>query len=300
MWYLLAPTLVGIVCAVPFWLAGRARRPRLDRRHAVLTATAAGTSSLVMTAFTLSAMAAVFVIPIPAYPWDVFSAIRYLLPVLLGILVVLTLGIPSRSGRSSGAQLTPRTWFSFLDRIWIAITLIVLGIVVAVTVAAGLASERDEAGQFTRYVIELGPGGSATNIYGWHHSVGPLIAVIILLAAAVAALAGIARPPHTEDVEADIARRRLRSTNVARIATGALLLHLATVLRSLEVTSSMSLTVGAASGENFRSGTSFAALTPVLGGGALLAGSIGLALWIVTALSSRSRPTQSAREKVPA
>lgn len=301
MWYLFAPIVVGIAGAVPLWLLGRARRPGLDRRSAILTAVVAGVSSLAMVAYSLSPVVALSgAIPLHAVPWDAYSAVRYLLPLVLGVLTVLALGIPARTRGSSGAQLTPRTWSSFLGRSWIATLLSVLGVVVAVTVAAGLASGRDDAGHYTQYVVDLGPGSMAMTIYGWHFSVGPLVAVAVLLAATVAALARIARPPHPEDLEVDIARRRLQSTNVVRVATGALLLHLATVLRSLAQTAASSLTVWAESGEHFRSGTSFAALSPVLQVGALLAGSIGLALWILTMLSARSRRDLPVRQTVSA
>ncbi|GAA1484163.1 hypothetical protein [Brachybacterium fresconis] len=301
MWYLLAPTVLGIAGGVLLRLLRGAHLPSLDRRSAALTAAAAGASSLAMVVYSLSAVFAVSgVIPLYAFPWDAYVAVRYLLPLLVGILAVLALGIPARNGSVSGAQLTRRTWTSFLGRSWILALLLALGVVVAVTVAAGLASQRDDAGHFTRYVVELGPGSMATTIYGWHLSVGPLVAVGVLLVATVVALAGIARPPHPEDLEADIARRRLRSANVARIATGALLLHLATVLRSVARTAGATLMVGAESGEQFRSGTSFAALAPVLQGAALLTGAIGLALWILTALSCRSRHDQTARQPASA
>lgn len=297
MWYLFAPTVLGIAGAVVLRCLRRAGRPRLDRRSAIITAVAAGVSSLTMVIYSLSVAIALFgIIPLYAFPWDTYSAIRFLLPLVLGVVTVIALGFPARGQGTSGAQLTPRTWSSFLDRSWIATFLSVLGVVVAVTVAAGLASQPDDAGHFTQYVVELGPGSMAVSIYGWHLSVGPLVAVAFLPVATLVALGGIARPPHPENLEADIARRRLRSTNVSRIATGALLLHLAAVLRSLAGTASSSLTVGAESGEHFRSGTSFAALTPILQGGALLAGAVGLALWILTALSAHSRQVRCARQ----
>lgn len=296
MWFLLIPLVVGVLGAALLRLVLRRRLPRLDRPAALVTALAAGVSSLIMIVFSTSPLILMYVTELRSLPWDVYAAVRFVLPLALGVVTVLLLGLPARGRRSSGAQLARRTWTSFLSRPWLVVLGIVLALVVTITVSAGLVSERDEDGHFTRYVIELGSGGAETDFYGWHYSMAPMIGVVILLAAAVVAWAGIARPPHPEDVEQDVAQRRLRSTNVARIATGALLLHLASILRLLKSTAMLSLTVGAESGEHFSTGSAYSDLAPFLEYGAPLVAAIGLGLWVYTALTALPLFAGSPRE----
>ncbi|MGP5481773.1 hypothetical protein [Brachybacterium alimentarium] len=300
MWLLLFPVVAGVLGAALLRLVLRAKRPRLDRPAALVTALAAGASSLIMIVFSTSTVIPMYVADVPSFPWETYGAVRFVLPLALGILTVLLLGLPARSGRAGGAQLTRRTWTSFLSRPWVAILGIVLALVVILTLSAGVVSQPDEDGRFTRYVIELGNGGAETDFYGWHYSMAPMIALVILVVATVRAWAGIARPPHPEDVEQDIARRRLRSTNVARITTGALLLHLAAILRDLESTSRLSLTVGAESGEHFSTGSAFSDLAPFLEYGAPLVAAIGLGLWVHTALTALPASAGSASAASPA
>lgn len=296
MWLLYLPLVMGVLGAALLRFVLRRRRPRLARSTGILTALAAGVSSLIMIVFSTSPLIPMYVTELQSFPWDAYAAMRFVLPLALGVITVLLLGLPARGGRSAGAQMTRRTWTSFLSGPWMVILGIVLALVVTITVTAGLVSERDEDGHFTRYVIELGSGGAESDFYGWHYSMAPMITLVILLAATAVAWAGIARPPHPEDVEQDIAQRRLRSANVARFTTGALLLHLASVLRLLASTSTMSLTVGAESGEYFSTGSAFSDLAPFLEYGAPLLAAIGLGLWVYTALTALPRSARTSRE----
>ena len=296
MWLLSLPLVVGVLVAALLRWVLRRKHPRPTRPTALVTALAAGVSSLAMIVFSISPVILTYVAELRPLPWSVYAAVRFVLPLALGVITVLLLGLPVRNRRSSGAQLTRRTWTSFLSRPWMVILGIVLALVVTITVAAGLVSERDEDGHFTRYVIELGSGGAETDFYGWYYSMAPMITLVILLAATAVAWAGIARPPHPEDVEPDIAQRRLRSANVARFTTGALLLHLASVLRLLASTSTMRLTVGAESGEYFSTGSAFSDLAPFLEYGAPLVAAIGLGLWVYTALTALPLSADPSRE----
>lgn len=293
MWYLLAPVLLGILLGAVGALAPLLRsggaRARLDRRSAMLTVAAAGTAAVVMIAQRVGMLPALLTGDLWRYPWELHAAIRYALPLALGILVVLVLAVPARRAGSPAASLTPRGWTSFLSPARLAVTAGVLVLVLAITLAAGLASTVDEEGHHTRYLVELGRSSMETTFYGWHDSSVPLLLLAALTVSAVGAWSAIARPPHPEDIAQDIAARRLRSANVARAATGAMLLHLSTVLASLHGTATASLTVHAESGEFFRSGPAFADLAPVLQGGAVLAEILGLGLWVLTALSTVRR-----------
>lgn len=293
MWYLLTPVLLGICLGAIGALVPRVRRSgavaRLDRRSATLTLAAAGAACLVMIAIRAAMVSALFAGVPSGFPWAFHAAIRYALPLALGILVVLVLAVPARRASSPGASLTPRRWTSFVSPAHLAITAGVLVLVLAITVAAGLASTVDEEGHHTRYLVELGTASMETTFYGWHYSIVPLLLLATLMATTLLAWSAIARPPHPEHLAEDVAARRLRSANIAHAATGAMLLHLATVLTSLHGTASASLTMHAESGEYFRSGAPFASLAPVLQGGALLAEVIGLGLWVLTALGAVHR-----------
>lgn len=300
MVYLLAPLVLGIVGGVLFGVLRRARHPRLDRRSALLTALAAGVAALVIIVARGGAAVATYAISISAFPWEGYDMVRYLLPLVLGILVILVLAIPPRRERAGGARLTRRTWSSFVGRPWIITLLLVLGIVLAVTVATGLASSRDEEGHYTQYVLDAGFGALEVPFYGWHTSAGPLVALVVLLVATFLAWSAIARPPYSEDLEGDVARRRQRSTNVARVAAGAMLLHLSTVLGSVAQIASGSLFSFDEDGNRFDAWMPFASLSTALQAGCLLAGAIGLGLWVVTALTAVGSSVPSASEKVSA
>lgn len=293
---LLLPAVVGVLGAALTRLALRGRLPRLERPAARATALAAGGSALLMIVFMASPVIPMYVTEVSAFPWAAHSAVRFVLPLVLGILAVLLLGLPVRARRSRSAQLTRRTWTSFLSPPWMVALGIVLALVVTVTVSAGMVSERDEEGRFTLYVIELGSGSASTGFYGWHHSIAPMVALVLLLVAAAVAWAGIARPPHPEDVEQDIARRRLRSTNVARLTIGALLLHLASILRLLENAASMRLTLFEEAGAGYTATANYSDLQPFLQHGAPLLATIGLGLWVYTALTALPASAGSPRE----
>ena len=290
MWYLLAPMLLGLLLGAVGALAPPLRkgrpRARLDRRSAALTLAAAGTASLVVIALRVGMLPAIITGDLWNYPWELHAAIRYALPLVLGVLVTLVLAVPARRASSPAASLTPRRWTSFLSPARLAATAAVLVLVLAITVAAGLASTVDEEGHHTRYVVELGRSAMEASIYGWHDSLVPLLLLAALTVTTVGAWSAIARPPLREDLAQDVASRRLRSANIARAATGALLLHLSTVLTSLHGTATASLTVHAESGEFFRATPAFAALAPALQGGAVLVEVLGLGLWVLTALSA--------------
>ena len=293
MWYLLTPVLAGILLgafgALALRLHGRGAGARLDRRSAVLTLAAAGVPSLLVIALRVIAVSA-FSAGFPrAFPWELHGAVRYVLPLVLGIVMILVLAVPARRTGSPSASLTRRTWTSFLSPARMAVGASVLCAVLAITVAAGLASSADEDGHRSLYLVELGTASMATTFYGWHFSIAPLLCLAALTASAVGAWSAIARPPHPEDHAQDVAARRLRSANVARAATGAMLLHLSTVLVSLHGTAISSLTVHAESGEFFRSGVPFASLASALQGGAMLAEAIGLGLWVLVVLSAVGR-----------
>lgn len=299
LWMLLWPSLVSIALALVAWaVLSRSASPVLTGR--ALTAVLLGVAVAIVAVFPYLGIAPLW-FDLPRGFWSAVTDARYALPLVIGLLVLIPLGLPRpRPTTPSGAALTPRTWRSFLATWWLGAHLVVLVLVLALTLAAGLASRPNDDGEYVEYLVDLGSGAIGTTIYGWHFSVLPLVLLALLTAAAWWVLARIARPPLAEDHGADAADRRLRSANVLRVALGALLLHLETVLSSLANTSRLSGRFSDGGDLSFSAGTPFSALTGTLDVLALLAGLLGLALWVFTALTALPAPSRARRTAVPA
>lgn len=298
IWPILWPSLASLVLAAGFWaLRARGRPPMRDRSP--------WSAAVVWAAVTVTvAFPVVGVLPlwidIDSETWSRAIDARFAVPLVLGLLAVLALSTTGRRrGLATGASLTPRTWRSFVPGGWLGLHLTVLAVIAAITLAAGAASRPDEDGRYTQYVVDLGSGSAGTGIYGWHHSAAPLALLVLLSAGTWWSLARIARPPLAEDPAADGAERRQRSTDVMRVALGALLLHLETILASLRNTSMLTATMHGEDGFFLTTGTPFSALTGALGVLALLVGILGLALWTLAALPSRPARARSPRSPVP-
>ncbi len=136
-------------------------------------------------------------------------------------------------------------------------------------------------------------------IYGWHLSFVPPALLVPLCAATWWTLHRIARPPLAAEHTADAVDRRLRSANVLRVALGTLLLHLTAILHSLADTSRATLSVSPTKDVTFSAGTPFSALTRTLDVLALLAGILGLALWVFTILTAVPAPSASRSRPAP-
>lgn len=300
LWMLLWRHLAGIVLGALAWAVRRRGLPALEAGRAV-TAAAAGGAVVLLAAYSVLGAMPLWV-EAPREVWSAVFGARYALPLVLGLVALVALGAarPHRAP-STGASLAPRTWRTFLDARWLAALVIAPVLVLVSTLAAGMASRPDEDGEYTRYVVDVGSGTLGTGIYGWHHSALPLVLLVPLGAATWWALSGIARPPLAEAEPADAANRRLRSANVARVALGALLLHLGTILTSLANTSRLSGTFSGGDRGQFSISTPFAALSGALDVLGAVAACAGCALWVFTALTAVPAPSlsRSRRSAVP-
>lgn len=297
-WTVIWPSLAGTMAAVVVWLLRRSRPSRANLDSRLLTTSVAGTAALVVVMHRLLAPLPLYV-DVPSGVWEAAFGARYVLPLVLGLIAVLLLGVPDRRRRaSSGADLTPRTWRSYIATGWLGTTLATLVVVIGLSLAAGFASEPDDQGRHVRYTADFGSASVSTEIYGWHVSAVPLVVLALTLATGWRALTSIARRPPGADVEVDSAARRLRSTNVARMTLGAVLLHLQSILHSLAATSSVRGTMSTTRGEYFSSGTAFSALTEFLQVSGTVVGIVGLGLWVFTALTGLSPAVRSPRVPV--
>lgn len=297
LWMLLGPTAAALLLGVGAWCVLRREAPPL-RAGRLSSAVAVGIAVVVMVAHTVLGAAALWVPALRDLSSVLFDA-RFALPLVLGLLAVAVLGaLRPRTTTPAGALLAPRSWRSFVRDRWLIALLSVLALNLALSLAAGMASEPNEAGEYVMYWVDAGSMQMGTNIYGWHLSVVPMALCVLLCAVTGWALSRIARAPMGTEHRGDVADRRLRSTNTARIALGALLLHLEVVLHSLANTSRMT---GSFSGDDvsFSTGTPFSALSGTLGVLAQVAGILGLALWVFTVLTAVRAPSSTRASRAP-
>lgn len=299
IWPLVWPSLASFVAALVAWVLMRRRGSRTAHGGRGRTALTAGAAAVVMMGFPFVGVLPLW-IDAPMRTWLAVGNFRYALPLVLGLIVIAVLGL-SRGPReaSAGAHLAPRTWRSFLAIWWLGACLAVLAVILGLTFAAGLASQPDDDGNYTMYLVDFGSSAAGSSIYGWHYSALPLVLLALMVLATWWALSSIARPPLGSDPVTDAATRRLHSTNVVRVALGALLLHLGAILSSLANTASLTSTLHASDGTYFTSGTPFSALTDVLVYSSILVDIVGLGLLIFTALTALPSTSRSERPSEP-
>src|SRR6478735_2279170 len=299
----LAPLVLAAAAAAAGWFITRRRVGVPTGLTRVLTVVASSAALVVMIGYWLVSTAP-WLLPSPSI--EVVTAmmdLRYLIPLVVGGAALIILAFPVRGSgsRSKGAELSRRTVLTFSRPWWFVTFGIVLLLTVAVAVAAGSLSSPDEQGSYTLYVVRAGTASASTTIYGWHYSVPCLILLAVLVGIMTVDLALISRPALALDRDTDVAVRRVRSLNIVRVGTGAVLLHLSAVLSSLAGTSTLRAGVGtgASTAGEINVGTSFAALTPLLYWAGAVIGVIGLALWFSALLSTVPVPVPAkARRRV--
>lgn len=300
IWMLLGPSVVSVVIAVIAWRVIRRGARPVQVGRCSSGAVVAGAATVMAVYPVLDAAPLWIDAPSPA--WSTIFDTRFVLPLVLGLLVLMILGaVRPRPSSRSEAVLSPRSWRSFLNTWWLGAVLGVLALIIGLTLSAGMASQPNDAGEYSLYVVDLGSAAFGTAIYGWHHSLIPSVLCVLLSATTWWTLSRIARPPLPPTRAADAADRRLRSTNALRVMLGALLLHLDAILHSLASTSRMTGSFSGGGDLFFSTGTPFSALSGTLSVLAQIAGILGLALWAFTALTAvRTRAnTRSSRTAVP-
>ncbi|MEU4016115.1 hypothetical protein AB0E56_12725 [Microbacterium sp. NPDC028030] len=266
--------------------------PRMTRPDAVAAAIAGGIPSLVVSAPRVGALGA-------GPPLWTDLGFLAALPLILGIFGVVVLSFPARAARTSAsARLAPRTLQTFVRPRQPIVLGSLAAIALALTLAAGAASETDELGHHTRFTITLGTSGTSasTGIYGWYHSLPSLTLLAVLLVITAVAWLRLPRPAWGEDIAHDTAVRRTRADNITRLASGAVLLHLAVVFNSLRGTASVMLSVSGNELGMISLGTPFAAMQPALFITGTASTVAGVTLWMLAALSGVTIRT---RRQVP-
>lgn len=302
--FVFGEVLLGLAWAVLFvglrrWRQREAVSPAV--RWWVLTGAVLG--ALVLLAGVAGGVGSLF--GLPASLFEVWSSTRFVLPLLAGLLAIAIALVPA-APRPGGASvvLARRTLITFAPRGWLVTLGSVVAVVLALTVAAGMASQRDDKGRWRFYEADVGVVSLGTEIYGWYYSVPALALLVALLATVALALALIARPRLATDIAADKACRRWRARQVVILATAAVVLHLSRILNSLSGTASLEGGASIGDGWVFAYGR-FAALEGPLQVAGQLAGVVGWACWFLVPLTalaaasrSRARSEPSATEAV--
>ena len=225
---------------------------------------------------------------------DWYFDYRFVVPVAFGILVVALLSFPVQArGARGAAELTRRSFVSFVRPRWFIAPGVLLALVLLITIVAGAASQPGpESGNYTMYFVDLGgERGMGTSVYGWFYSLPAMILTGILIVVTIVALSLIARPALAEDSVHDVCVRTVRSRNIIAAGTGALMLHLGLIFGSLAATASVRSTFSTSEG-SVTFWTTFSALQPSFDAASMLCAALGVALWatvVLSALASRHR-----------
>jgi hypothetical protein len=292
----LIPVLVAAGIAVAFWLFQSRRAAVPDGTARTFTAAGSGFALLVILGYSLLTFWPFWMSSISIDTVMAVLDLRFTLPLVLGIFTLILIAVPVRgSGAYGSAELSRRTLLSFARSWWFIAFGVVFLLAVGLALAAGTASAPDDHGRYTMYFVHVGSMTAGSTIYGWFYSVPCLILLTVTVTVTVVDLAVISRPALALDRDKDIAIRRVRTLNVARVGTGAVLIHLAAVLHSLAATSSINAQLPTATAGRISVGTSFAALTTSLQVTSLVVTVLGLALWFSTLLSVIPAPHRARR-----
>ena len=228
---------------------------------------------------------------------DAAVTTRFVAPLVMGMLAIpLTLQPPARRRDGASVVLARRPLLTLIPRGWLVTLGIVVTLVLAVTLAAGRASNPDAEGRWRNYTVDVGVMSMGTEIYGWYYSVPALVLLAALLLVVVVAVVATARPPLDVDDTADSFTRRWQVRQVLTLATGAVLLHLSRVLASLSGTTAMEGRVATPDGWIVTYGK-FAGMEGPLRVVSELADTAGWACWFAVVLTAAltTAPTEMPR-----
>lgn len=198
----------------------------------------------------------------------------------MGCVLVVVLSLPVRRGSAGSiALLERRSVLTFAPRGWLVVFALLVALEVVAARLAGATSGLDELGRYTRYSYAIGNFKVGTTTYGWYFSEPSLVALAVLVLLTVAGMAALALPPFGADAVAERRIREARTRMLLAAATGAVLLHLATVLRILKGAAGVGAQVPTSEAGVIQSVPPFAALGPTFEVLAVVAAVLGYAAW---------------------
>lgn len=225
-------------------------------------------------------------------PWRVMWWLT-LPPVVIASASVAVILVHTLRARSTPeVPVTPvvrRGWLSFTRRRDSIVTASAVGALLALSIAAGLASSPDDDGLYSRISIPVGDqGAGSATFFGWAYSVPLLIVTAVLLVLLYLALRSNASPPflRPETVASETQQRRDTSVVLFGLAGASVLIGLSDAVIMVAHAGLGSVGVGIPGVGNFMYSTGFASIAPAL----LFIGSLlqaGAALWLLLTISGR-------------
>lgn len=276
-----AAVALGFIVAI---IARRRSSTPITRKTRLLVAIGSAAGALVATAPAVLGIVAITLnsLEVQNLVWALMdSRYRFATPLVAGLVALALMSfVPVKSSDQVGADLTRRSTFAFAPRRLLITIGFAAAITVAISIAAGLASEPDDQGRYFIHWIDSGVMKGGTSIYGWYYSVPAMVLLVVLLGFTAFSLWRVSRPPLGIDTAAENAKRKLISTFIAATTLGAVLLHLSDISTSLRATAGIKVSAaGTATGEMFHTWSTFAALAPALGFAAFACGIAGAATW---------------------
>ncbi|GGA64055.1 hypothetical protein GCM10011490_13390 [Pseudoclavibacter endophyticus] len=307
----IGPAVVGMAIAFAVWFLRRRTSIWLEDAAAGFSVAAALTCLLGALALRLIDVMPLFGVSVAPVVqlWEPYD--RFTIPLVLTLAALVFAIFPVRrggsiagmSGSAPGAAASGSAGPSPFRRVFadastraVAAPLVVLVIVVAITIAAGAASDPETG--FTQFTVSVGDDMSiGAPIYGWRSSLPALAVIALVLATAFTALITMSRPSPGHDYLAEARVRRRRTGNISLLVTGGLLAHLAMVLFSLSRTASLGGSFTTPEGL-VSARADFAELAPALQWIALGVDAAAFACWAsvaLTAVPGSSSTTTSTR-----
>ena len=307
-----APIIGGLLLAVVAWLI--ARRSGASQGGATggrLAPVLAGGIPLVLviTLRLWQYSPVLFAARLPRAVFEWLPSVQFILPLILGALGLVLLGLSRTGPRRRGVAIVARrTPWEFLPRGLTVTFAVLVAFAVALALAAGVASDPDPQGRYQQYTVDVGTAGMTLgNFYGWYYSIPAMIVLAVLLVFVLAHAVLVARPALAAGYQqkADVASRRRLLRNALLLVSGAVLLHLWSVLKNLADVAASSGMVSPTERSVFLFGPPFAALEPALSVAALCAYGLGVAAWagvVLSAIPPRrlGKAPRSAEDRRPA
>lgn len=294
----LSPLILGGVVAVGIWLATRRHGTPLSGRARVLAAIGGLVPVVVIGLYSVVRVTQLLA-PMGLDLGMAVQEAQFVIPLAAGLIALAMLCVPGRRKPSaSTAGIARRTAFTFVSSGWTVALMAIAVVTVALSLAAGLASVPDQAGNYTLFRFQIGTMGAGSTIYGWYYSIPAMFLLMILIGTAWAGLALVARPPLGDAREQDAAVRRTRSRNIAALTTGAIAFHLAAILGSLAGTSSIRVSFPTDTAGVVTAGSPFAALGSFLSDSSFVATCLGAVLCLSVAFTAIPRTARARQHTI--
>lgn len=225
-------------------------------------------------------------------PWRVMWWLMLPPAAVASVAVAVILVHALRARSTPEVPVTPvvrRGWLSFTRRRDSVVTASAIGALLALSIAAGLASSPDDDGLYSRISIPVGDqGAGSATFFGWAYSIPLLIVTAVLLVLLYLALRSNASPPflRPDTVASETQQRRDTSVVLFGLAGASVLIGLSDAVIMVAHAGLGSVGVGIPGVGNFMYSTGFASIAPAL----LFIGSLlqaGAALWLLLTISGR-------------